>query len=129
MLPSEWRTDGYPTEFRIIHWPIGASEYLLVLPPKRWSQLVGNLGNASLTNESAATVERFISSNSYSRTLDSYGRLPLPEEATRAVAINGDAVLLGRLDKFEIWSPERLEASAQNSETRKALETLNTLQL
>jgi len=31
----------------------------------------------------------------------------LPEEMARAAGISDTAVLVGLLDKFEIWSPER----------------------
>src|SRR5690242_16763386 len=76
MLPAEWRSEGAPSVFTVILWPAKKPEYLLVLPPKRWQQMLENLGNSSLTNDSAAAAERFISSNSYTKALDGYGRLP-----------------------------------------------------
>ena len=129
MLPAEWRAEDGPTDFMVLLWPARNPEYLLVLPPARWARVLESLGTASLTNDSAAALERFISSNSYSKSLDSYGRLPLPDEAARAVGIEGDAVLLGRFDKFEIWSPDRLLASEKRPETQKAFEALSSLQL
>jgi MraZ protein len=129
MLPMEWRTEGYPSEFMVLLWPATGCDYLLVLPPERWRQMLANLGNISLTNEPGAVLERYISSNSYPRSLDSYGRLPIPEEAAKAVGIEDEAMLLGRMNKFEIWSPERLRASSQKAETLRVLETFSTMQL
>lgn len=41
--------------------------------------------------------------------LDSAGRIAIPEEMGAAAEIKGQAVLVGCLDRFEIWSPERYE--------------------
>jgi DNA-binding transcriptional regulator/RsmH inhibitor MraZ len=41
--------------------------------------------------------------------LDSAGRIAIPEEMAAAAEIKGQAVLVGCLDRFEMWSPERYE--------------------
>jgi DNA-binding transcriptional regulator/RsmH inhibitor MraZ len=33
----------------------------------------------------------------------------LPEEMSKAAGITGQAVLVGLLDRFEIWSPDRYD--------------------
>jgi len=129
LLPSDWRVEGGPAEFMVLLWPMQAPDHLLVLPPKRWKAMVQNLENASLTDEATAAIERFISANSYRKSVDGYGRLPLPDEAAKAVEIEGDALLVGRLDKFEIWSPARWEANSQNPQTRKLLASLGNVHL
>jgi division/cell wall cluster transcriptional repressor MraZ len=129
LLPSEWRPQGSSAELMILLWPLRAPSHLLVLPPDRWRMMLQNLGSASLTNETAAAAERFISSHCYSRSLDNYGRLPIPDEAAKTVGIEGNAVLLGRFDKFEIWCPERYEANNGHLENQRVMENLNNLQL
>jgi MraZ protein len=42
-------------------------------------------------------------------TLDKAGRICVPEKMARDAGINDEAVLVGLLDRFEIWSPERYE--------------------
>jgi DNA-binding transcriptional regulator/RsmH inhibitor MraZ len=58
-----------------------------------------------------AAVERTIGSTSAKLTLDKVGRFCLPENLTGPSGIGSEAVFVGRLDKFEIWSPKRLRAS------------------
>jgi MraZ protein len=41
--------------------------------------------------------------------LDKAGRICLPEAMAKAAGIGEQAVLVGLLDRFEIWSPERYE--------------------
>jgi MraZ protein len=129
LLPSEWRLEGSAVDFTILQWPMQSPNHLLVLPPKRWDVMAQNLGKASLTNETAATGLRFISAHLCRRSLDSYGRLPIPDEAAQAAGINSDAVLAGLFDRFEIWSPERYKATMESDETKQILEALSALQL
>jgi len=49
----------------------------LVLPPSRWEVIQRNLESLSLTDDQAAIVERLISSSTFKRSMDRYGRLPL----------------------------------------------------
>ena len=42
-------------------------------------------------------------------TLDKAGRICLPEEMAEAAGIKSEAVLVGLLDRFEIWNPARHE--------------------
>jgi len=43
-------------------------------------------------------------------TLDKAGRICLPEEMARAAGIKEEAMLVGLLDRFEIWNPTRYES-------------------
>jgi MraZ protein len=42
-------------------------------------------------------------------TFDKAGRICLPEEMARGAAIKDEALLVGLLDRFEIWNPARYE--------------------
>ena len=42
-------------------------------------------------------------------TVDKAGRICLPEEMARAAGIKNEAMLVGLLDRFEIWNPDRYE--------------------
>ncbi len=57
----------------------------------------------------AQTLRRLLGSKSDSVTLDKAGRICLPETMARAVGIENEAVLVGLVDRFEIWNPERYE--------------------
>lgn len=58
---------------------------------------------------SKVVLKRFIGSESVQVTLDKSGRICLPEGMAQAAGIDGDAVLVGLLDRFEIWNPERYD--------------------
>ena len=56
------------------------------------------------------TLRRLIGGQSAGAELDKAGRIVLPEELARRVGIGKDAVLVGLVDRFEIWSPKRYDA-------------------
>ena len=59
----------------------------------------------------AQTLRRLLGSNSASVALDKAGRVCVPENLAKAVGIETDkeALLVGLLDRFEIWNPDRYE--------------------
>lgn len=59
------------------------------------------------TDANKTVLKRFIGSESVQVTVDKNGRICLPESMAKAADINNEAILVGLLDKFEIWNPER----------------------
>ena len=61
------------------------------------------------TDPNKVVLKRLIGSKSVQVTLDKVGRICLPEDMASAVEIRDEAILVGLLDRFEIWNPERYE--------------------
>lgn len=110
MVPADWRPEDAKFIFTAILWPINVESFLLVLPPARWQVMLDKLKTRSLQDEGVATFERVIGATSAKLRLDRVGRFCLPEDLATAVGIESHAQFVGRLDKFEIWSPTRFKA-------------------
>ena len=117
-IPAKWR----PAEAEVLTlvlWPKGTmpEACLLVLPPKEWQDLVQKLKAMPFADPKAEALRRLLGRKSDRVTLDKGGRICLPEGMAKAAAIEKEAVLVGLLDRFEIWNPERYEtASAVDDE-------------
>src|SRR6185436_4066272 len=111
MIPAKWRPKE-KVDFRVLLWPIRSPKFLLVLPPKRWQVMLDKLKAKSLTDSKVAALERFIGENSVLLELDRVGRFMLPQELAEAAGLTAEAQFVGRLDKFEIWDPDRYKAQA-----------------
>jgi MraZ protein len=61
------------------------------------------------TDPNKVVLKRFIGSESEQVTIDKAGRICLPENMAAAAGIADKAVLVGLLDRFEIWNPERYD--------------------
>lgn len=109
-IPAKWRPEHAGVEFTIILWP-GANEgtCLRVLPPKEMAQLMRDINAMPNENPKKVVLKRFIGSGSEQAVLDKSGRIILPESMAKEAGITDEAVLVGLLDRFEIWNPERYE--------------------
>ncbi len=108
-IPAKWRPAQVGTQFTLILWPASAGgAYLRVLPPKQMAQLMRDI-EVMPNGDPKATLKRLIGSGSEQAALDKAGRICLPENMVRDAGIATEVVLVGSLDRFEIWSPERRE--------------------
>jgi MraZ protein len=71
--------------------------------------LMNDIQSMPNSDPNKGILKRFIGSGSEQVALDKTGRICLPEEMAREAGITDQAVLVGLLDRFEIWSPERYE--------------------
>jgi MraZ protein len=92
----------------------------LVLPPERWQVMLDKLKSKSLHDTKVATLERVIGATSAPLTLDKVGRFNLPDHLAKPAGIEKEAQFVGRLDKFEIWSPARYLAAKPEDKSTAA---------
>jgi MraZ protein len=121
-IPAKWRPADASIVFTLVLWPKGTmlEACLLVLPPEEWAALVQKLKGLPFADPQAQELRRIIGRNSDRVTVDKSGRICLPEEMAKAAAIDDRAVLLGMVDRFEIWNPERYEeVAAADTEERQ----------
>jgi MraZ protein len=111
-IPAKWRPSDANVEFTLILWPKGTLQdaCLLVLPPAEWLDLVQKLKALPFADPKAEVLRRIIGRKSDRVALDKGGRICLPEAMAKAAGIDKEAVLLGLVDRFEIWNPERFES-------------------
>jgi MraZ protein len=107
-IPAAWRPDTPSTEFTLVLWPKSKEgPCLRVLPPAQMAALMKDISAMPNSDPNKVVLKRFIGSESVQVPLDKVGRIILPEEMANAAGITDKAVLVGLLDRFEIWSPER----------------------
>ena len=117
-VPAKWRSQE-EVVFTVILWGAKslAGACLLVLPPTEWAVLVEKVKAMSFSDPKAEALRRLIGVDSIQVTVDRAGRICLPEKMAESAGIKGDAVLVGLLDRFQIWTPARYEAIRAVDET------------
>jgi transcriptional regulator MraZ len=109
-IPAKWRPSQPSVEFTLVLWPKSKEgPCLRVLPPNQMAKLMRDIDAMPNTDPSKVVLKRFIGSESVQAPLDKAGRICLPEPMARAAGISEQVVLVGLLDRFEIWSPDRYE--------------------
>jgi len=109
-IPSKWRPAKEGIELTLIVWPKSKEgPCLRVLPPAQMAALMRDIDGMANSDPNKGVLKRFIGSESVQVTVDKSGRICLPDEMAKAAGIGEEAVLVGLLDRFEIWSPERYD--------------------
>ena len=120
MIPARWRPKDPKVVFTAILWPINVEDYLLVLPPERWQMILDKLKGNSLHDPGRAVLERVIGATSEPLVLDKVGRFCLPEHLAKGAALQKEAQFVGRVNKFEIWSPARYKTTTAEDKSQAA---------
>lgn len=109
-IPAKWRPSESGVELTVVLWPkTKEGPCLRVLPPQQMAALMNDIQSMPNSDPNKGVLKRFIGSGSEQVALDKTGRICLPEEMAREAGISDQVVLVGLLDRFEIWSPERYE--------------------
>lgn len=105
-IPAKWLPTEGTVEFTMILWPKAKEgPCLRVLPPQEMAELMASIDAMPNSDPNKGVLKRFIGSESVQVVADKAGRVCLPEELAKAAGIKDEAVLVGCLDKFEIWNP------------------------
>ena len=107
-IPAMWRPTAESFQFTLIVWPQRQEgPCLRVLPPKEMAELMASLDAMPNGDRNKTILKRIIGSESTQVTLDKAGRSCVPEEMATAAGIDEEVILVGLLDRFEIWDPQR----------------------
>ena len=126
-IPAKWRPETDGTELTVILWPKHqAGACLRVLPPEKMAKLVADIDAMANNDPNKVVLKRVIGSKSVQVALDKAGRICLPEDMVRAAGLSDEALLVGLLDRFEIWHPARYETveAADAIHTPKAFDLM-----
>ncbi len=100
-------------ELTLILWPNGSQPdaCLLVLPPAEMKALADKIRLMPSADPKASALRRLLGSKSANVTLDKAGRICIPDAMAKlaGIEINEEAVLVGLVDRFEIWNSKRYE--------------------
>ncbi len=111
-IPAKWRPAEPGTELTLVLWPKSKEgPCVRVLPPQKMADLMREIDAMPSSDPNKGVLKRFIGSGSVQVALDKAERICLPEEMGEAagIEIGEEAVLVGLLDRFEIWNSERYE--------------------
>lgn len=110
-IPSKWRPAKEEIELTLILWPKEKEgPCLRVLPPEEMEKLMNSIDAMPSSDPNKVVLKRFIGSESTQVALDKSGRICIPDEMAKGAGIKDEAVLVGLLDRFEIWNPARYDA-------------------
>lgn len=124
-IPSAWRAahvDG--DAFLATPHPDG---YIAVLPPVEVEKLHAKISQIALSDGPGQDFAAKFFSQTQSLTFDSQGRVMLAESLLKHAGIDKNAVLVGTLSKFNIYSQDRWAAVEQRTSSETAAEIMRRM--
>ena len=89
---------------------------LAAYPMREWARLEQQLVQLPPFSAPAKALTRLVTSRAVDCDLDVQGRVLLPLPLRSAAGLQGEAVVIGVLNRFEIWAPDRWESFLSDSE-------------
>jgi MraZ protein len=111
-IPSVWRAAHAESDQFLI---VPLDGYLSVLPPLEAQKLYDRVAAQALSDSEAQAAAADFFSKTLSFSFDKAGRVMLPAELCVHAGLGKEVVLVGSMNKFNIYNPEhwdRLQAAA-----------------
>jgi MraZ protein len=104
-IPASWRrNEAGGDELFLMEGQAGS--FLKVMPPERFGEVAKLLSEQpAIPARDRAVFLRHFYSKAVRGVVDKAGRLVLPDVMVRTLGLEGDVVLVGAHDTFEVWSP------------------------
>jgi MraZ protein len=89
---------------------------LAAYPPEEWARLEAQLAALPAFSRPVKTLSRLLASRAVDCALDVQGRILLPPALRQAANLTREAVLVGVLNRIEVWEPEAWAGFLRESE-------------
>ena len=89
---------------------------LAAYPPAEWARLEEQLRALPAFSKPAKALTRLLTSRAVDCDLDGQGRILLPAALRASAGLEREALVIGVLNRFELWSPERWDGFVSESE-------------
>ena len=91
----------------------GYEKALMLIAPKDWQAVVGQVTNRQLTVGPARATDRFLLGSAFEVELDTQGRFIVPKYLRKYAELGDEVVFIGVGNRLELWSQAKWEAYEQ----------------
>lgn len=107
-LPAAFRREGgdRPMVLVQVH-----ADALTLYPAEAWEEVESRLRELMRLQPGSRSWVLGVTANAAEVVPDKQGRILVPQRLISAVGLDGSALLVGVIDRVEIWNPERFESA------------------
>ena len=102
-LPADYRRKATGTRFVLLQWELS---HLTLFPEDVWSGVRERLLELRRDRRDLADILRDVMSRATDVEPDKQGRILIPGWLQARAKLNGGILLIGAMDRIEIWNPE-----------------------
>ena len=111
-LPKKFREEA--TDWVITR---GLDGCLFLIKPAEFETQLAEISQSSLTKKTNRDIVRLMTNEAAEITTDANGRIHLPEYLTQFAQLTNDVVIVGSLNRIEIWDLAIYHAYVENLES------------
>ncbi len=105
-IPAKFRKAMAPESQETFVITRGLEGCLFVYPLDEWNRIEKKLRNLSMTQKSNRLFVRMLTSHAAEASYDRQGRIAIPPYLAELARIEKDVLIIGALERIEIWSPK-----------------------
>lgn len=109
-LPAAFRRQAEGESFVLLQWQ---SPALTLFPTSAWSEVSRRLLEFRRSSPEAQDQVLWITANAVDATPDKQGRILVPSWLKEAAGLEGPVLVIGALDRIELWNPARFAERAR----------------
>jgi MraZ protein len=114
-LPSAFRRGEEEADrFVLIQWE---KPYLTLFPSEMWSDVQQRMVEYRKSGDEAMQQVREMAENAAHVAPDKQGRILIPPVLQQAASLKGAVLVIGNLDRIEIWNPEDYRSRSAKTPT------------
>ncbi|HET7463955.1 MAG TPA: hypothetical protein VFJ82_22050 [Longimicrobium sp.] len=107
-LPAQFRRESGEQTLVLVH---AYPENLTLYPERSWADVQDRLREMMRLNPAARPYVLSVTANAVEAAPDKQGRILVPRRLQEAVGIKGPTLVVGAIDRIELWDPERFRAA------------------
>lgn len=107
-LPAPFRREHPDRPMVLVHVFENA---LTLYPEPAWAEVEGRLRELLRLQPQARSYVLSVTANAVEVAPDKQGRILVPQRLQDAAGLKGPTLVVGAIDRIELWDPERFEAS------------------
>ncbi len=98
----------------------GFDRCLMIMGEAYFKQVYERVNAMNLADPTTRLLRRLIFANAYPVEVDKVGRVLVPQNLRQFAGLNGDAIVAGQGDYFEVWTPAAWEEQMKQIQDTEA---------
>lgn len=115
IVPAKFRKHIMPEANGVLNVTLGRDKCVWLFPSYEWTKVLQTVQSTNPFTTDEVSMRRQMLFYADDLTVDSQHRILIPQEMLKIVGIKKDVLLLGQIERIEVWNPQAYEKYLKDS--------------
>jgi MraZ protein len=115
IVPVKFRKHILPEANGVLNVTLGRDNCVWLFPSYEWTKVLQTVQSTNPFTTDEVSMRRQMLYYADDLTVDSQHRILIPQEMLKIVGIKKDVLLLGQIERIEVWNPQAYEKYLKDS--------------